>query len=268
MAYFAPEMEQHLTAAGLRPGRMSYFAGRSAPMGEVGPGVVTAAFYNFNPAMVARSIPAAWSLADPATLIAARFASVDAALRRMLGDAAVDSPEVAEAAGLARRAAEACRPQGRPLAAAHLDLQWPTAPHLVLWHAVTILREHRGDGHVALLLAAGFDGLDALVSHTASGRGFVPEFAMKSRGWSPEQWDAAALGLQERGILDADGTLTDEGTVVRKQLEDDTDRLGDGPWAHLGPEGAARLGELGGAVVRSLLAAGCFPKDGVFAPGR
>ena len=107
----------------------------------------------------------------------------------------------------------------------------------------------------------GSTGLDALVSHTASGRGFVPEFAMKSRGWSPEQWDAAALGLQERGILDADGTLTDEGAVVRKQLEDDTDRLGVGPWAHLGPEGAARLGELGGAVVRSLLAAGCFPKD-------
>ncbi len=267
MAYFAPETEQHLTAAGLRPGRMSYFAGRSAPMGEVGPGVVTAAFYNFNPALVARSIPAAWSLADPATVIAARFVAVDAALRRMLGDAAVDSPEVAEAAGLARRAAEACRRQGRPLAAAHLDLEWPTEPHLVLWHAVTILREHRGDGHVALLLGAGFDGLEALVTHTATGKGFIPAFAMASRGWSQEQWAAAALGRRARHPRR--GGHADRGGHGGAQA--DRGRHRPARRRAVGAprtEGAARLGELGGAVVRSLLAAGCFPKDGVFASGR
>jgi hypothetical protein len=264
MAYFAPETEEHLTAAGLRPGRMSYFAGRSAPMGAVGAPVVAATFYNFNPELVARHIPAAWALAEPAALVAARFAAVDAALRRMLGSAVVDSPEAAEAAGLARRAAEACTGEGRPLAAAHLDLEWPSAPHLVLWHALSILREHRGDGHVALLLTAELSGAEALVSATATGRGFVPEFAMASRGWSQGQWDAAVARLHERGILDTDGQLTADGTALRRRIEHDTNRLGGTPWAHLGDEGAARLGELGGALVRALLAAGCFP-DGVFA---
>jgi hypothetical protein len=267
MTYFAPETEQHLTAAGLKPGRMSYFAGRSAPMGAVGGGVVAATFYNFNPTLVARNIPAAWGLAAPAALVAARFAAVDAALRRLLGDDTVASAEVAEAAGLARRAAEACSPDGRPLAAAHLDLEWPTEPHLVLWHALTILREHRGDGHITVLVGAELDGLEALVSYTATGRGFVTPFAMASRGWSQEQWDDAGQRLADRGILTTDGALTADGAALRRSIEDDTSRLGADPWTHLGAEGSARLGELGGALVRSLLAAGCFP-DGVFAPTR
>lgn len=264
MAYFAPETEQHLTAAGLKPGRMTYFAGRSAPMGAVGPGVVTATFYNFNPALVARHIPAAWALATPQALVTARFAAADAALRRMLGDDVVASPEVAEAAALARRAAQACGVEGRPLAAAHLDLDWPTEPHVVLWHALSILREHRGDGHIAALVAAGLDGPEALVSYTATGRGFVVAFAMGSRGWSQEQWAAAVARLAARGVLDGEGVLTSDGTALRKQIEDHTNRLGHAPWAHLGAQGAVRLGELGGGLVRSLLAAGCFPA-GVFA---
>ncbi len=264
MAYFAPETEEHLTGAGLKPGRMSYFAGRAAPMGAVGPGVVAATFYNFAPGLVARSIPAAWALATPEELVTARFAAVDAALRRMLGDDVVASPDVAEAAELARRAAEAATGEGRPLAAAHLDLTWPTAPHLVLWHALTILREHRGDGHIATLVAAEMDGLSALVSYTATGRGFVTSFAMASRGWSLEQWDGAVAALTERGVLAADGTLTEAGTELRKGVEDITNRLGAAPWNHLGDDGAARLGDIGGRLVRSLLTAGCFP-DGVFA---
>lgn len=267
MAYFAPETEEHLTGVGLKPGRMSYFAGRAAPMGAVGPGVVAATFYNFNPSLVARSIPAAWTMADPATLVAARFAAVDAALHRMLGGETVRAPEVAEAAGLARRAAEACSPDGRPLAAAHMDLDWPTEPHLVLWHAMSILREHRGDGHISQLLAAELDGCEALVSYTATGRGFVTPFAMGSRGWSQEEWDAAVQRLRDRGLLDADGGLTSAGTALRTRIENDTNRLGGAPWSRLGAGSAMRLGELGGVLVRLLLAAGCFP-EGVFAATR
>jgi hypothetical protein len=267
MAYFAPETEQHLVAAGLKPGRMCYFAGRSAPMGAVGPGVVTATFYNFNGALVARHIPAAWALAAPSTLVAARFAAVDGALRRMLGDDVVVSADVAEAAGLARRAAGNCTGEGRPLAAAHLDLDWPAEPHVALWHALTILREHRGDGHIARLVDAGLDGLEALVSYTATGRGFVAPFALASRGWSQEQWEAAVARLAERGVLGADGTLTPDGLALRTAIEHDTDRLGHAPWAHLGADGVTRLGKIGGSLVRALLAAGCFP-DGVFAARR
>jgi hypothetical protein len=266
MIYFAPEAEEHLTGAGLRPGRMCYFASRSAAMGAVGAGTVAATFYNFNPTLVARHIPRAWSLAEPAAVVEARFAAVDAALRRMLGDDVVGSAHVAEAAELARRAAEACASscEGRSLAAAHLSLDWPTAPHLVLWHALTVLREHRGDGHVAVLLTAGLDGPEALVSYTATGRGFVPPFAMASRGWSEQEWNAAVRRLTERGLLDDNGALTADGTALRERIEADTDRLGAEPWSRLGDDGAARLAELGSVLVRALLAAGCFP-DGVFA---
>ncbi len=267
MCYFAPETEEHLSGAGLKRGRMCYFAGRAAPMGAVGPGVVAATFYNFNPALVARHIPAAWALAAPSVLVEARFAAVDAALRRMLGADVVASPEVAEAAQLARRAADAVTVEGRPLAAGHVDLAWPDAPHLVLWHALTILREHRGDGHIALLVAAGLDGLEALVSYTATGRGFVVPFALASRGWSQEDWDAGVARLAERGVLDGSGAVTEQGMTLRKGIEDETNRLGAGPWLHLGADGTARLADIGGRLVATLLTAGCFPA-GVFATPR
>ncbi|MEK6438556.1 hypothetical protein WBK50_05880 [Pseudonocardia sp. T1-2H] len=268
MTYFAPETEKHLTAAGLEPGRMSYFAGRAAPMGAVSGSVVAATFFNFSPALVARHIPKAWSLASPADVVAARFEAVDGALRRLLGDDVVASPVVAEAAALARRAAEAAEPQGRPLAAGHLDVEWPSAPHLVLWHAVSVLREHRGDGHIALLVDAGLSGIDALVTATATGTGFVPSFARASRGWTEDEWAASEVSLRERGLLGDGLSLTPEGNALRERIEDDTNRLGAAPWEALGEEGTARLGELGRPLVRGLLKAGCFPAEGVFATRR
>jgi hypothetical protein len=271
--YFAPESEERCVAAGLKPGRMTYFAARAAPMGAVGAGPVAATFYNFSPTLVARHIPAAWALASPDAVHAARNAAVDAALRRMLGDDVVGSADMAEAAELAGRAARAATFDGRALAAAWGDAAWPDAPHLRLWHALAILREHRGDGHIALLVEAGLSGIEALVSYTASGRGFVQPFARASRGWSEQEWDGAVAALAERGVLDASGALSEDGLALRKRIEDDTNRLGHAPWAALEDAGAARLGEIGGGLVRALVAAGCFP-DGVFAatprqePGR
>ncbi|WP_425414662.1 SCO6745 family protein [Pseudonocardia spinosispora] len=268
MTYFAPETEQYLAAAGLKPGRMCYFAGRGAPMGAVSASVVAATFYNFNPDMVARHIPAAWSLATPSALVDARFAAVDAALRRLLGDELIASPELAEAAELARRVAQLCCCEGRPLAAAHLELDWPEQSHLVLWHAISILREHRGDGHLAALLDADLNGLQALITHTATGKGFLPSFAKASRGWSDEQWDAEADVLRERGVLDSgdEPALTEVGEALRQRIEGETDRLGGGPWSALGEDEAVRLGELVRPLVRTLLKAGCFPSEGVFTP--
>ncbi|MFP5072971.1 SCO6745 family protein [Pseudonocardia nantongensis] len=271
--YFAAEAEPAYREACLEEGRMTYFAPRAAPMGPVGPSVVTGTFYNFSPDLVARFIPRAWSLATADDLVAARFAVADASLRRLLGDDAVASPEMAEAARLARTAAEAVQPEGRPLAAGHLDLGWPTSPHLVLWHALSILREHRGDGHIALLLEAGLSGLEALLTATATGSGFTVAFAMASRGWTPQQWNAGIDALAGRGLLEpagggddaAEPALTEAGSALRKRLEDATDRLGAAPWTALGTDGAARLGELGGAFVRTAMANGAFPAEGVFA---
>src|SRR6476469_10788929 len=95
--YFAPEAEEHFTGAGLESGRMCYFAGRSAPMGAVGPGVVTATFYNFSPALVGRHIPSAWTLATPEQVVEARFAAARESFTRLLGGPeAAAAPEVAE----------------------------------------------------------------------------------------------------------------------------------------------------------------------------
>jgi hypothetical protein len=234
-------------------------------MGPVSAGVTAATFYNFNPALVAQSIPHAWTLASIDAILAARLRAVDRALRRMLGEEAVGSAEVAEAARLARTATTGLRPAGRPLYAAHAELPWPDEPHLALWHAITLLREYRGDGHVAALLIADVSGLDALVTHTATGRGFTPATARATRGWSEDEWAAAEDALRERGLLDSDG-LTAAGGQLRASVEADTDRRAAQPWLQLGEAGTARLTELGKKLSRTVLAAGAYPADMFAAP--
>lgn len=264
--YFAREAQEQFTGIGLEPGMMGYFAGRAAPMGPVGPGVVAATFYNFNPEKIAEHIPQAWRLASPAEITSARYAAVDAALRRLLDADTLASEDLAEAADLARRASEGCTPAGRPLYAGQADLTWPTEPHLVLWHAVTLLREFRGDGHIAALTGAGLDGLGALVTHTATGEGFREAAAKATRGWSDQQWESAVSTLRQDGILNADGTLTAEGTALRERVELATDAADTTPWHHLGSEEAARLVALAKPLSRLLAAAGAFPAE-VFAAG-
>jgi hypothetical protein len=264
--YFAPEHDEHFSAVGLKPGRMSYFAGRAAPMGAVGAGVVTATFYNFSPSLVAHMIPRAWTLASPEQVLAARLDAARASLTRLLGGPeAVAAPEVAELAGLLREACSVLTPEGRPLYAGHADLPWPEEPLLELWHAATLLREHRGDGHIAVLVRAGLSGLEALITHTDTGRGFTEAAAKATRGWSDEQWAAGRAALAERGLVD-DAGLTAEGEALRAQIEAETDALDAAPWAHLGAERTARAIELGKGFARTLVGNGAFGA-GVFARG-
>ena len=267
LIYFVPETEQRLVATGLKPGRMCYFAGRSAPMGAVSGGVVAATFYNFNPALVASCIPAAWELASPAAVVGARFAAADAALSRLLGRDVIASADMTAIAGLVREAAGACSAEGRPLYAGHAGLGWPDAPHVAMWHGLSLLREHRGDGHVAALLTAGLSGIEALVTHTATGRGFVPGFARSSRGWSQPEWDAATGNLAGRGLLEADGVLAPAGRELRAHIEAETDQLATAPWRQLGDQRTEEVIRIGKAMTRAVMAAGAFPADGVFAAG-
>ncbi|MEU3948031.1 hypothetical protein [Streptomyces sp. NPDC029526] len=257
--YFSPDLERELAAVGVGDPRAAYFAVRAAAMGPVAAPVVTATFFNFRPELVARHVPAVWETAAPAVVLAARTRAVDATLRRLLGEEAVAAKEVAEAAELALRAAEACTPVARPLYAAHAGLPVPEEPHLALWHAATLLREHRGDGHLAALLAAELDPLEALVSHTATGKGMAPQWALGTRGWQREDWDAAAERLRARGLLDGEGGLTDAGVALRRELEAETDRLDRAPYEHLGAAGVARLTELASEPAGRALAAGAFP---------
>jgi hypothetical protein len=259
--YFSPDLGRELAAIGVTHPRAVNFAVRSAALGPVGPGAVTAAFYNYKHELVAEHVPAVWRTAAPERVLAARARAVDATLRRLLGEEAVASDEMAEAARLALRATEACSRTARPLYSAHADLPVPQEPHLAFWHAATLLREHRGDGHLAALMSAELDGLEALVTHTATGRGMTPPWVFTTRGWTQQEWDAAVERLRERGLLDADGELTERGTALREEIEAETDRLDRAPYEHLGAEGVRRLTELAIGFARTAAAAGAYPAD-------
>ena len=265
MVYFVPEADERFTAAGLKPGRMTYFASRSAAFGAVGAGAVTATFYNFNPSLVAEFIPAAWALTDPLAVTAARYEVVDAALARLLGEQTLASPELAEATELMRVAVEDLSPEGRPLYAAHADLPWPDAPnHVVLWHAITLFREWRGDAHVAALLGHGLTGLAALVTHTATGRGFTEATAKATRGWSDEQWSACGRGAAAARTAGRAGWAhRGRQPVARAGRVPDRPHVAD-PALALGEDRSARLVELGRALSRQIVANGAFPA-GTFA---
>jgi hypothetical protein len=255
MIYFAPEANEEFAAVGLEPdGRMGYFASRSAPMGAVSAEVVIATFYNFHPNLVRGVIPRAWSLASPADILAARHRAVGRTLTRMLSD---DAP-VDETLALARVATEACTVAGRPLYAGHASLPWPDEPRVALWHAISLLREFRGDGHVAALVTHDVGPLTALVMHAASGD--VPAKTLRAtREWPRDAWDAEVARLQGLGWVAPDGTLTGDGTAVRQSYEDRTDDLALAPWEHLGADGCARLRELGKTLSRQIVAAGALP---------
>ncbi|MGA5200988.1 SCO6745 family protein [Streptomyces variegatus] len=259
--YFSPDLGRELGTVGITDPRAVNFAVRAAALGPVGAGTVTATFYNYKYELVARHVPAVWETAAPAQVLAARARAVDATLRRLLGAETLASAEMAEAARLALNAAEACSREARPLYAAHADLPVPEEPHLAYWHAATLLREHRGDGHLAVLMSAGLDGLEAMVTHTATGKGTNPKWILSTRGWSQGEWDAATDRLRERGLLTASCDLTEQGVALRREIEHETDRLDRAPYEHLGPQGVARLTELGGVFAHAALVAGAFPAD-------
>lgn len=209
---------------------MGYFASRSAAMGPVGPDLVTATFYNFHPRMVHRAIPDAWRFSSPEQVLRARYEVADKALRRCLSN--VSGNDIVEAAETARDIARHCEPQGRPLFAAHSSLPWPDEPHLILWHAATLWREFRGDGHVVALVGEHVGGCEAHV--LAAAEGAVPERQREYRGWSDEEWAHAITRLRQRGLVDQEARLTREGEATRYRIERLTDQLSLQPLAMLG----------------------------------
>ncbi|MEU8524658.1 hypothetical protein AB0C77_03505 [Streptomyces sp. NPDC048629] len=266
--YYAPEAFEEAGALGygVEERWSSYFAWRAAPLGPVGPGPVASAFYSFNPEMVDRYVRDAWRTAPPAAVLAGRLRAVDRVYRTLLGDETVDGPVLAEAAALARRAAEAADTAGRPLGAANAELPWPEEPHLVLWQAAMILREHRGDGHLVALLAAGLDPVEALVSFAAIGA--AGEQVFESRGWSAAEWAAARERLAARGLVGPDGTATEAGRALREEVERRTDELAAGPWAALGPDDTARLADLLGEPWLTVIASGLLPAENTLGIGK
>ncbi|MET9044171.1 hypothetical protein ABZX34_15135 [Streptomyces sp. NPDC004362] len=267
LLYYAPEAFEEAAALGYGIGERwpSYFPYRAAPLGAVGGERAASAFYSFSPRMVAENIVPAWRIARPEAVLKARERAVDRVYRSILSDR-VDSPELARAAALARRAAEAANTAGRPLAAANAELPWPRAPHQQLWHAATILREHRGDGHLAALLVAGLDPVESLVSFAAIGAASVERF--ESRGWTSQEWAAARDRLVARGLVNQDGTATEAGRELRRRVEQHTDELAAQPWLASGPAAAAELADLLGEFWVAALSSGLLPSETTLGIGK
>ncbi|MFD4942063.1 hypothetical protein ACFWNT_05870 [Streptomyces sp. NPDC058409] len=265
--YYAPESFEEAAGLGYRTDERwpSYFAWRAAPLGEVDTDRVAGTFYSFSPAMVREYVPAAWSVASSGAVLAARTRAVDRAYRGLLGEQ-VAGPELAEAAALVRRVAEAADTAGRPLAAANAALFWPEEPHLVLWQAATILREHRGDGHVAALAGAELDPVESLVSFAAIGAALPEVFA--SRGWGEEEWQAARQRLVKRGLLTGDGTAAEAGRALRTEVERRTDEAAAAPWRALGEEERERLVELLGPLWVAVIGSGLLPSETTLGIGK
>ncbi|GLX10519.1 hypothetical protein [Microbispora sp. NBRC 16548] len=255
--YYSPEAFEEAAALGydVTTRWPSYFAWRTAPLGAAGPALVAATYYSFSPSMIAQYVPGAWETATPAQVLDARLRAMDRTLRGLLGDRIDEG--LKEAAELAIRAAESVDVAHRPLAAANLDLPWPEEPHLALWQAYTVLREHRGDGHLTALHAAGLDACEALVSFAAVGAAPAENFA--GRGWGDEEWSAARDRLAARGLIDDEGTATPAGRALRDQVERMTDELAAGPWRALGEAGAERLAELNRPLLGAVFESGLLP---------
>jgi len=236
LGYFAPETQHTYAELGVT-GRDGYFGSRAAAMGAVDPAVVVASFYVFAPRAVHASLPSVWETTTPFHMIEARYAGMAAVLHRVLGRS-----EVGEALELARTACDGLTVHGRPVYAGHAAVPWPEQPMMALWHASTLLREHRGDGHVNALLHAGLAPLESLILNGVVA-GSTP-FMQRRRGWTTEEWEATRADLARQGLLTEEQQLTARGAELVAAIEAQTDRSALEGWARLGADGCERLVEL------------------------
>ncbi|MFI9643340.1 hypothetical protein ACIG87_25365 [Micromonospora sp. NPDC051925] len=246
ITYFHPRARAAHEAIGLRGYWRGYFAGRAAPLGPVDAAPVIAAFFTFAPPMVRRALPAVWQLATPEEALRARLTGAVQALAELTYE--LPEAHLAEAAELLETAATGADTAGRVLGAANAALPRGDYPLARLWQAATTLREHRGDGHVAALVAAGLDPVETLAFRVA---GDMPAQHLLGRGWTEEQWADARTRLVARGWLTTDGVPTDAGRGGLRAVEDATDRAATRPWQALGPDRTDRLRELLDPIARA-----------------
>lgn len=234
LPYSADDVNDAMFALGFTDYWDTYFAGRAAPLGTVPAEVVDALFYNFAPGEVARHIPKVWSTTTPDAAIAARQAGSAHALRRILG-AEVDTPSFARATDLLTKAATGAPYDGRPMYAALRALPVPDDVVARCFHAASMLREHRGDGHIAALMSERIGGLEAHVMYSLAMDLPAAQFG-RIHHLPGAQLDAVIAGMRDRGLVGADGWLTDEGRATNRRVEARTDDLAAAPYGCLAPD--------------------------------
>jgi hypothetical protein len=256
VTYFAPEARAALDGLGYRGFWMGYFAARSAPLGKVPAEVVTATFYNFTPDRVAKSLTGAWQVAGPEPALRARADSAVAALRRC---GIEDNENVRLTAELAGRAVRHADVAGRPLFAANQALPWPDEPVAGLWHVATLLREHRGDAHVAALTAEGVSGRESNVLHAVAAN-LPREYMMRARDYDGDSWNYHQRALADRGLMNLDGTLTESGRKLKDHIESRTDELALSVLRELSDTELEALFQAITPITRQVIAGGDLPQ--------
>lgn len=229
--YWADEPTEAMSALGFTEFWDTYFAGRAAPLGIVPAEVVDALFYNFAPGEVARHIPNVWRTTTPRAAIAARQAGCAQTLRRVLGDH-VDSPTFARATDLLLHVAVDAPIEGRPMYAALRATPTPADVAARLFHASSLLREHRGDGHIAALMAESIGGVESHIVYALATGTPATQFG-RVHHLPAAQLAEVIDGLRRRGLVGDDGWLTDHGHTVNQRVETLTDVLAAAPYARL-----------------------------------
>lgn len=216
--YFAADTKQKYEAIGLKGYWMGYTASRSAALGTPPAPVVTALFHGFAPAIIERALPSAWERATPEDILAVRYELARGAITP--GTEGLDVAAVARELSLLTEGLDFA---GKALAAAHYSLPTPDDAVSQLWHAATVIREYRGDCHIAILTAAGLNGVSSNV--LAGAAGYVKTDQRQLRGWTEDQWQIGIDELATRGWVDSSGAITPTGKAAREQIEDTTDRV-------------------------------------------
>ena len=232
--YSADEPNEAMFALGFTNYWDTYFAGRAAPLGLAPAEVVDALFYNFAPGEVARHIPKVWRTTTPEAAIAARQTGCVNALRRILGDH-VNTPAFARATELLMKAATSAPFEGRPMYAALRAIPIPDDVVARFFHAGSLLREHRGDGHIAALMIEGVGGLEAHVL-LALDMGMPAEKFGRIHHLPAAQLAAVIDGMRDRGLIGDDGWLSEPGRAVKQRVEALTDDLAARPYESLEPD--------------------------------
>jgi hypothetical protein len=229
--FFAPECHSAYEKLGFAPSPgvfgnnvaapdgPAYFTSRGSLMGQVAPHVVAAAFGVFKPEVVVAGVSFGWSRTDAETIFAARRSGAVAQLERVCGAA---DANVTRTAAQLETAADALAEPGRPLFSG-LRSHWddPQDPWTRLFHLGDMLRECRGDAHVAAWTAAGLDAVEIGLC-TEAYMGLPLQTYIRTRGWNDEELTAAVGRLEARGWL-ANGTLTETGRAEREAIERATD---------------------------------------------
>ena len=263
--YFLPEVHRAYQTLGFDgpsrvangveyPDMVAYFTSRGACLGpNVDGHLVASAFGVFKRPMVVAAVAEGWRRTDQPSILAAREQGAVAGLRRILGDA----PDgLAWATATLLRMAEAAPGEGRALFSGLLSLGLPDDPTGAWWRAADLVREHRGDSHIAAWIGADLDACEIGVL-TDPWRGQKLKSWVRSRGWTEDELDAACDHLRSRGYLDGDA-ITTAGWELREEIESATDHMENRLVAALGDD-ADRLFGLMDPWCEQVIAAGGYP---------